>query len=152
MWLKVKPGSGCQPFLVISVSSDANLSTFIHLSLDYCMCFNRHQIVCAIEIICSISRFPKGCMFLSRKMFFFHCSSFQIQKYTLWWLNLLFMLWLCCFPVGEHGEAAALQQVAEGLREIAAQLEHNVVAQATQNLRRNISTSPSEVSLNKGII
>lgn len=45
---------------------------------------------------------------------------------------------------GEHGEAAALQQVAEGLREIAAQLEHNVVAQATQNLRRNISTSPSE--------
>ncbi|XP_044049388.1 BH3 interacting domain death agonist [Siniperca chuatsi] len=43
-----------------------------------------------------------------------------------------------------HAEAAALQQVAEGLREIAAQLEHNVVAQATQNLSRNISNSPSE--------
>ncbi|KAK2918121.1 BH3 interacting domain death agonist [Channa argus] len=41
-----------------------------------------------------------------------------------------------------HHEAEALQQVAEGLREIAAQLEHNIVAQATQNLRRNLIASP----------
>ncbi|XP_033489864.1 BH3 interacting domain death agonist isoform X1 [Epinephelus lanceolatus] len=43
-----------------------------------------------------------------------------------------------------EAEAAAIQQVAEGLREIADQIEHNVVAQATQNLSKNISTSPSE--------
>ncbi|XP_059190707.1 BH3 interacting domain death agonist [Centropristis striata] len=43
-----------------------------------------------------------------------------------------------------NGDAAALQQVAEELREIADQLEHNMVAQATQNLSRNISTSPTE--------
>lgn len=43
-----------------------------------------------------------------------------------------------------HEEAAALQQIAEELREIAAQLEHNVVAQATQNLARNVSASRSE--------
>ncbi|XP_034390501.1 BH3 interacting domain death agonist [Cyclopterus lumpus] len=43
-----------------------------------------------------------------------------------------------------HAEAADLQQIAEGLREIADQLEHNVVAEATRNLSRNISTSPSE--------
>lgn len=43
-----------------------------------------------------------------------------------------------------RAEAADLQQIAEGLREIADQLEHNIVAQATQNLSRNISTSPSE--------
>lgn len=45
---------------------------------------------------------------------------------------------------GNHADAAALQQVAEALRDIAAQLEHNVVAQATQNLSRNIMTSPCE--------
>ncbi|XP_033181898.1 BH3 interacting domain death agonist [Anabas testudineus] len=39
-------------------------------------------------------------------------------------------------------EEAALQRVAEELREIAAQLEENVVAQATQNLRRNILITP----------
>uniref|UniRef100_UPI0037E7246C BH3 interacting domain death agonist isoform X2 n=1 Tax=Semicossyphus pulcher TaxID=241346 RepID=UPI0037E7246C len=37
---------------------------------------------------------------------------------------------------------AGVRQVAEELREIAAQLEHNVVAQATQNLGRKISNSP----------
>lgn len=41
-----------------------------------------------------------------------------------------------------HHEVAAIQQVAEGLREIAAQLEHNVVVHATQNLRRNLTASP----------
>ncbi|XP_078114020.1 BH3 interacting domain death agonist [Sander vitreus] len=41
-------------------------------------------------------------------------------------------------------EAADLQQIAEGLREIADQLEHVVVAQATQNLSRNLTTSPSD--------
>ncbi|XP_070687322.1 BH3 interacting domain death agonist [Pempheris klunzingeri] len=40
-----------------------------------------------------------------------------------------------------HEEAAALQQVAEDLRQIAALLEHNAVARATHNLSRNISTS-----------
>lgn len=45
---------------------------------------------------------------------------------------------------GNNADAAALQQVAEALREIAAQLEHNVVAQATQNLGRNIMNSPYE--------
>ncbi|XP_075938275.1 BH3 interacting domain death agonist [Anarhichas minor] len=43
-----------------------------------------------------------------------------------------------------RAEAADLRQIAEGLREIADQLEHNVVAEATQNLSRNISASPSE--------
>ncbi|XP_056272815.1 BH3 interacting domain death agonist [Pseudoliparis swirei] len=43
-----------------------------------------------------------------------------------------------------HAEAADLQQIAEGLREIADQLEHRVVAEATRNLSRNISASPSE--------
>ncbi|XP_019959193.2 BH3 interacting domain death agonist isoform X2 [Paralichthys olivaceus] len=44
-----------------------------------------------------------------------------------------------------NDEAVAnIQQVAEGLREIAAQLEESVLAQATSNLRRNISDSPSE--------
>ncbi|KAI3371582.1 hypothetical protein L3Q82_024152 [Scortum barcoo] len=46
---------------------------------------------------------------------------------------------------GNHAEAAAYQQVAEELRQIAAQLEHNMVARATQNLSRNIAASPSEV-------
>ncbi|XP_035520160.1 uncharacterized protein LOC118329918 isoform X2 [Morone saxatilis] len=44
-----------------------------------------------------------------------------------------------------HADAAAIQQVAAGLREIAAQFEHNhFVAQATQNLHRNITVFPSE--------
>jgi len=43
---------------------------------------------------------------------------------------------------GDHAEAAAVQEVAAGLREIAAQLEHNVVAQATRNLSNNILSSP----------
>ncbi|KAM3609280.1 uncharacterized protein V6R79_012341 [Siganus canaliculatus] len=38
---------------------------------------------------------------------------------------------------------AAIRQVAEELREIAANLEHNVVAQATHNLRRNIEQAPN---------
>ncbi|XP_032378920.1 BH3 interacting domain death agonist [Etheostoma spectabile] len=43
-----------------------------------------------------------------------------------------------------RAEAADLQQIAYGLREIADQLEHNVVAQATQNLSRNLNNSPPE--------
>lgn len=46
-----------------------------------------------------------------------------------------------------HADAAVLQRFVEELREIADQLEHHVVAQATQNLNRNILTSPFEVSL-----
>lgn len=34
------------------------------------------------------------------------------------------------------------------MKEIAAQLERRVVAEATQNLRRNLLTSTSDVSLN----
>lgn len=45
---------------------------------------------------------------------------------------------------GNHADAAALQQVAQELREIADQFERCVVAQATRNLSRNILTSPSE--------
>ncbi|XP_071752980.1 BH3 interacting domain death agonist isoform X2 [Centroberyx gerrardi] len=40
------------------------------------------------------------------------------------------------------GEAEALRQVAVELKEIADQLEHSVVAQATQNLSRSLSNSP----------
>ncbi|XP_028441573.1 BH3 interacting domain death agonist [Perca flavescens] len=43
-----------------------------------------------------------------------------------------------------RAEAANLQQIVEGLREIADQLEHVVVAQATQNLSRNLTKSPSD--------
>ncbi|XP_058502101.1 BH3 interacting domain death agonist isoform X2 [Solea solea] len=43
-----------------------------------------------------------------------------------------------------HEAAESLHQVAEELREIAAQIEHNIVAQATRNLRDNISTSPTD--------
>ncbi|KAM4573621.1 BH3 interacting domain death agonist isoform 1-T2 [Odontesthes bonariensis] len=43
-----------------------------------------------------------------------------------------------------HGDAGALHAVAEELREIAAQIEHNVVVRATQNLSRNIRTCQSE--------
>ncbi|KAL6107119.1 uncharacterized protein ACO6RY_10816 [Pungitius sinensis] len=43
-----------------------------------------------------------------------------------------------------HAEAENLQQIARGLRDIADQFERNVVAEATGNLRRNISVSPSE--------
>nr|XP_040017759.1 BH3 interacting domain death agonist isoform X1 [Gasterosteus aculeatus aculeatus]XP_040017760.1 BH3 interacting domain death agonist isoform X1 [Gasterosteus aculeatus aculeatus] len=39
---------------------------------------------------------------------------------------------------------ADLHQIAQGLREIADQFELNVVAEATGNLGRNISASPSE--------
>ncbi|XP_054476555.1 BH3 interacting domain death agonist [Anoplopoma fimbria] len=42
---------------------------------------------------------------------------------------------------GNPGEEADLQQIGEELREIADQLQHDVVADATQNLSRNISTS-----------
>ncbi|XP_036962697.1 BH3 interacting domain death agonist isoform X2 [Acanthopagrus latus] len=42
---------------------------------------------------------------------------------------------------GNHAEV--LVQIAQELREIAAQLEHSVVAQATQNLSRNINASHS---------
>lgn len=45
---------------------------------------------------------------------------------------------------GNHAEAEALQVVAAELREIAAQLEHSMVARATQNLSRNILSSPCQ--------
>lgn len=57
------------------------------------------------------------------------------------------MLWKSFFLAGNPEEEAALQRVAEELREIAAQLEENVVAQATQNLRRNILITPCNVSV-----
>lgn len=41
-------------------------------------------------------------------------------------------------------EAAVYLQVAEGLREIAAQLEQDVVARGIQNLNSHVSVSPSE--------
>uniref|UniRef100_A0AAQ5XJA5 BH3-interacting domain death agonist n=2 Tax=Amphiprion TaxID=80969 RepID=A0AAQ5XJA5_AMPOC len=44
----------------------------------------------------------------------------------------------------DHAEAAAVRRIAEDLREVAAQLEHNVVARATQNLSSNIQASPFE--------
>ena len=57
------------------------------------------------------------------------------------------MMWILevywCFPVGNRADAEVFVQIADGLREIAAQLEHNVVAQATQNLGRNIDASYS---------
>ncbi|XP_068169218.1 BH3 interacting domain death agonist isoform X2 [Antennarius striatus] len=43
---------------------------------------------------------------------------------------------------GDHVDAAAIHQVAEELRGIAAQIELNIVARATENLSRNIQTSP----------
>lgn len=58
-------------------------------------------------------------------------------------LRLYGVLTLSCLLTG----AAAIQQVAEELREIAAQLEPRVVAEATQNLRRNLLTSASDVRL-----
>lgn len=39
-----------------------------------------------------------------------------------------------------------MQRVADELRQIAALLEDNLVAEATQNLRRNILTTTSDVS------
>uniref|UniRef100_A0A3B4XYR2 BH3-interacting domain death agonist n=1 Tax=Seriola lalandi dorsalis TaxID=1841481 RepID=A0A3B4XYR2_SERLL len=48
------------------------------------------------------------------------------------------------WPIGNHEAAAAPQQVAIELREIADQLEREVVAQATVNLRRRISASNYE--------
>ncbi|MEQ2164545.1 hypothetical protein GOODEAATRI_007779 [Goodea atripinnis] len=47
---------------------------------------------------------------------------------------------------GDHEEAINIQAVAQGLREIASQLELEAVSRATQNLSRNISESPSRVS------
>lgn len=44
----------------------------------------------------------------------------------------------------DREEAAAVQRVAEELREIAAQFEYNVVANATQRLSKNLRTSPTE--------
>uniref|UniRef100_A0A672ZSD2 BH3-interacting domain death agonist n=1 Tax=Sphaeramia orbicularis TaxID=375764 RepID=A0A672ZSD2_9TELE len=41
-------------------------------------------------------------------------------------------------------EAEAVQRVAEELRQIAAQLEHSVVANATQSLSNNLRTSPTD--------
>ncbi|XP_074534235.1 BH3 interacting domain death agonist [Halichoeres trimaculatus] len=45
-------------------------------------------------------------------------------------------------PWPRNQNDANIQQVAEGLREIADQLEHSVVAQATRNLARELSNSP----------
>ncbi|XP_033940899.1 BH3 interacting domain death agonist isoform X2 [Pseudochaenichthys georgianus] len=46
------------------------------------------------------------------------------------------------WPMG-RAQAADCQQLAEELREIADQLQQNVVNQATQNLSRNMSNTPS---------
>lgn len=43
--------------------------------------------------------------------------------------------------------AAAVEQVAEELKEIADRFEYNVVAEAAENLRRNFLTTTSDVSL-----
>lgn len=51
------------------------------------------------------------------------------------------------FPAGNHVEAAAIQEIAGELRQIADLLERNVVARAAQNLSWNISHSTPEVSL-----
>lgn len=45
---------------------------------------------------------------------------------------------------GNHAEEAVLWRIAADLREVAAQLEHNVVARATQSLSRDIQVSPCE--------
>ncbi|XP_033997371.1 BH3 interacting domain death agonist [Trematomus bernacchii] len=47
------------------------------------------------------------------------------------------------WPMG-RAQAADFQELAEELREIAHQLQQNVVNQATQNLSRNMSNTPSE--------
>lgn len=47
-----------------------------------------------------------------------------------------------------YAGAAAVQQVAEELKDIADQLEHGLLAEAAQNLRRNLLISTSDVSLN----
>lgn len=46
-----------------------------------------------------------------------------------------------------HAGAVAVQQVAEELKDIANQLERRLVAEAAQNLRRNLLISTSDVSL-----
>ncbi|XP_053741026.1 BH3 interacting domain death agonist [Synchiropus splendidus] len=43
-----------------------------------------------------------------------------------------------------HAQAAVVQQVAADLRQIAARFEHDIIAQATQNLQRNMKSSPYE--------
>lgn len=58
------------------------------------------------------------------------------------------MYFLFYFFFGKREDAAVIQQVAEELREIAAQLEQRVVAEATQNLKRNLLASNSDVSHN----
>lgn len=45
---------------------------------------------------------------------------------------------------GNGADVAAVQRVAQELRDIAAHLEHSVVARATQSLSNNISNSPSD--------
>uniref|UniRef100_A0A3Q1FBA7 BH3-interacting domain death agonist n=1 Tax=Acanthochromis polyacanthus TaxID=80966 RepID=A0A3Q1FBA7_9TELE len=44
----------------------------------------------------------------------------------------------------DHVEAAAVRRIAEDLREVAAQLEHHIVARAIRNLSSNIQASHSE--------
>lgn len=53
-----------------------------------------------------------------------------------------FFLFFC-----KREDAAVIQQVAEELREISAQLEHRVVAEATRNLRKNLLASTFDASL-----
>ncbi|KAM9754977.1 BH3 interacting domain death agonist isoform 1-T1 [Menidia menidia] len=45
---------------------------------------------------------------------------------------------------GDDVDAAALREVAEGLRDIAARIEHNLVARATENLKRKLRDFPPE--------
>lgn len=87
-------------------------------------------------------------MFIYGNTFFCHCPvPLKSRNRTFCVDSVVLVFWQSHFSAGNREEAAALLRVAEELREIAAQLEHNVVARATQNLSRNISTSPSEVSL-----
>lgn len=52
------------------------------------------------------------------------------------------------FPCNRfHAGAAAAQQVARELRELADQFERSVVAEAAENLRKSLLTSAIDVSL-----
>ena len=75
------------------------------------------------------------------------CLIFNLSPNKLYVPWSVLMFGQSCFPAGNREEAADLQQIALELRDIADQLEHNMVARATQNLSRNISAAPSDVSL-----
>lgn len=53
---------------------------------------------------------------------------------------------LLSVPIGEQEERINIEAVAQGLREIAAQFELEMVERAAQNLSRNIQETPNNVS------